>query len=142
MSQAERGHFEIPKDMQSIAEASVDRTRRAFEKFISSAQAASDSLSARTATARALVRTSRGCERWSWTTRDLSATAFSYAEKNAQASLDYARALSEALRPHRDDDVRARMCGLAAQANEMGQITGRTAIDAAKPKGYILQNLN
>ena len=41
MSENGRGHFEIPTNMRSMAEASVAQARQAFEKFISGAQAAS-----------------------------------------------------------------------------------------------------
>ena len=119
-------HFEMPKNMRSIAEASVEQARKAFEKFISGAQAANDSLSARTATAGAGAR-------------DISAVAFSYAEKNVQASLDYAQALlhakdlSEVMRLHREY-VQAQMRALGEQASEMGQVMGRAATGAAKQK--------
>jgi phasin len=122
----ERDRFEIPKDMRSMAEASFDQARKSFEKFIAGAQAAADSLSARTATVGAGAK-------------DVSAMAFSYAEKNVQASLDYAQALvhakdlSEVMRLHREY-VQAQMRSVAEQASEMGQIMSRAAMDAAKPK--------
>ena len=122
----ERDHFEIPKDMRSMAEASFEQARKGFEKFIAGAQAAADSLSARTATVGAGAK-------------DASAMAFSYAEKNVQASLDYAQALvhakdlSEVMRLHREY-VQAQMRSVAEQASEMGQIMSRAAMDAAKPK--------
>ena len=71
--------------------------------------------------------------------KDASAMAFSYAEKNVQASLDYAQALvhakdlSEVMRLHREY-VQAQMRSVAEQASEMGQIMSRAAMDAAKPK--------
>ena len=71
--------------------------------------------------------------------KDVSAKAFSYAEKNVQASLDYAQALlhakdlAEVMRLHREY-VQAQMRALAEQASEMGQIVGRAAIEAARPK--------
>ena len=122
----ERDRFEIPKDMRSMAEASFDQARKSFEKFIAGAQAAADSLSARTATVGAGAK-------------DVSAMAFSYAEKNVQASLDYAQALvhakdlTEVMRLHREY-VQAQMRSVAEQASEMGQIMSRAAMDAAKPK--------
>lgn len=122
----EQNRFEIPKDMRSMAEASFDQARKNFEKFIAGAQAAADSLSARTATVGAGAK-------------DVSAMAFSYAEKNVQASLDYAQALvhakdlSEVMRLHREY-VQAQMRSVAEQASEMGQIMSRAAMDAAKPK--------
>ena len=40
MSEEGRARFEIPKDMQSMAEASFAQARKAFENFLSSAQQA------------------------------------------------------------------------------------------------------
>ena len=122
----ERDRFEIPKDMRSMADASFEQARKGFEKFIAGAQAAADSLSARTATVGAGAK-------------DVSAMAFSYAEKNVQASLDYAQALvhakdlTEVMRLHREY-VQSQMRSVAEQASEMGQIMSRAAMDAAKPK--------
>ena len=122
----ERDRFEIPKDMRSMADASFEQARKGFEKFIAGAQAAADSLSARTATVGSGAK-------------DVSAMAFSYAEKNVQASLDYAQALvhakdlSEVMRLHREY-VQAQMRSVAEQASEMGQIVSRASMDAAKPK--------
>ena len=126
MAGEERDRFEIPKDMRSMAEASFDQARKGFEKFIAGAQAAADSLSARTATVGAGAK-------------DASAMAFSYAEKNVQASLDYAQALlhakdlTEIMRLH-TEYVQAQMRSLTEQATEMGQIVSRAAMEAAKPK--------
>ena len=121
-----RDHFEIPKNMRSMAEAGVDQARKAFERFISGAQAVNDSLAARTATVGAGAK-------------DVNMMVFSCAEKNVQASLDYAQALvhakdlNEVMRLHREY-VRTQMRALAEQAGEMGHVVGRTAIDATKPK--------
>jgi phasin len=126
MAGEKRDRFEIPKDMRSMAEASFEQARKSFEKFIAGAQAAADSLSARTATVGAGAK-------------DVSAMALSYAEKNVQASLDYAQALvrakdlSEVMRLHREY-VQAQMRSVAEQASEMGQIVSRAAMDAASPK--------
>src|ERR1700720_2382636 len=126
MSEEARDRFEIPKEMRSMAEASFDQARKAFEKFLSSAQAAAGSIEERGATVRAGAK-------------DISATAMSYAEKNVQASLDYAQSLlqakdlTEIMRLH-TEYVQAQMRALAEQASEMGQIVSRAAMDAAKPK--------
>ena len=79
----ENGHFEIPKEMRSMAEASFDQARQAFEKFLSSAQQTAGSLEERSATVRAGAK-------------DIGTKAMSYAEKNVQASLDYAQSLLHA----------------------------------------------
>ncbi|MBU6463056.1 MAG: phasin family protein [Bradyrhizobium sp.] len=120
------GHFEIPKEMRSMAEASFDQARKAFEKFLSTAQHTAGSIEERGATVRAGAK-------------DMGTTAFSYAEKNVQASLDYAQSLlhakdlPEMMRLH-GEYVQTQMCSLAGQASEMGQIFGRTAMEAARPR--------
>ena len=126
MSEDGRERFEIPKEMRSMAEASVDQARKAFEKFVAGAQAAAGSLEERGATVRAGAK-------------DIGAKAISYAEQNVKTSLDYAESLlhakdlSEVMRLH-STYVQEQMRSLAEQASEMGQIVSRAAIDAAKPK--------
>jgi phasin len=126
MSEEGRDHFEIPKELRSMAEASVDQARKAFEKFVAGAQAAAGSLEERGETVRAGAK-------------DIGAKAISYAEQNVKTSLDYAESLlhakdlSEVMRLH-STYVQAQMRSLAEQASEMGQMVSRAAIDAAKPK--------
>jgi phasin len=126
MNEDVRDRFEIPKEMRSMAEASFDQARKAFEKFVATAQQTAGSLEERGATVRAGAK-------------DIGAKAISNAEKNVQASLDYAQALlrardlTEVMRLH-GDYVQAQMRALAEQASEMGQIVSRAAMDAAKPK--------
>jgi phasin len=112
--------------MRSMAEASVDQARKAFEKFVAGAEAAAGSLEERGATVRAGAK-------------DIGAKAISCAEKNVEASLDYAESLlhakdlSEVMRLH-SAYVQEQMRSLTEQASEMGQMVSRAAIDAAKPK--------
>lgn len=126
MSEQMRERFEIPKEMRSMAEASFDQARQAFEKFVATAQQTAGTIEERGETVRAGAK-------------DIGAKAISFAEKNVQASLDYAQALvhakdlSEVLRLH-GDYVQSQMRTLAEQASEMGQIVSRAAMDAAKPK--------
>ena len=126
MSEEGRDRFEIPKEMRSIAEASVDQARKAFEKFVTSVQQTAGSIEERGATVRAGAK-------------DVSAKAISYAEKNVQASLDFAekllhaKDLSEVMRLH-SEYVQSQMRSLAEQASEMGQIVSKAAIEAASPK--------
>ncbi len=126
ISEEVRDRFEIPKEMRSMAEASVEQTRKTCEKILANAQATAGSIEERGASVRAGAK-------------DISAKAFSYAEKNLQASLDYAQALvhakdlPEVMRLH-GEYVQAQMRSLAEQASEMGQIMGKAAMEAAKPK--------
>jgi phasin len=126
MSEEMRDRFEIPKEMRSMAEASFDQARQAFEKFLTTAQQTAGSMEEQRETVRAGAK-------------DVSTKAIAFAEKNVRASLDYAEALvrakdlTEVLRLN-GDYVQAQMRALAEQASEMGQIVSRAAMDAAKPK--------
>ena len=126
MSDEVRDRFEIPKEMRSMAEASFEQARKTFEKFVESAQVTAGSIEERGASMRAGAK-------------DVSAKAIIYAEKNVQASLDYAQSLvrakdlAEVMRLH-SEYVQAQMRSLAEQASEMSQIMGKAAIDVTKPK--------
>jgi len=126
MGDAARDHFEIPKDMRSMAETSFEQARKAFEKFLEGAEATAGSIEERGATVRAGAK-------------DISAKALAYAEKNVQASLDYAQSLlkakdlPEVMKLH-SEYVQSQMRTLAEQASEMGQIVSRAAMDATRPK--------
>src|ERR1700742_827838 len=127
MSEEGQERFEIPKEMRSMAEASLEQARKGFEKFLAAAQQTAGSIGERGATGRAGAK-------------DISSKAISYAEKNVQSSLDYAQSLlhakdlTEVMRLH-SQYVQTQMRSLAEQASEMGQIVSRAAMDAAKPKG-------
>ena len=109
-----------------MAEASFEQARKAFEKFMANAQATAGSMEERGATVRSGAK-------------EIGAKAVSYAEKNVQASLDYAQSLlkakdlPEVMRLH-SEYVTGQMRSLAEQASEMGQIVSRAAMDAARPK--------
>src|SRR5271168_704312 len=126
MNEEVRDRFEIPKQMRSMAEASFDQARKTFEKFLANAESAAGSIEERGATVRAGAK-------------DINAKAIAYAEKNVQASLDYAQSLlqakdlTEVMRLH-SEYVQAQMRNLAEQASEMGQMVSQAAMDAAKPK--------
>ena len=123
---ADGNQFEIPKEMRSMAEASFEQGRKAFDSFIGSAQQTAASLGGKGEAARASAK-------------DISSKAISYAEKNVQASLAYAQSLihakdlSEVMRLH-TEYVQAQMKALAEQASEMGQTVTKAAMDVAKPK--------
>ena len=109
-----------------MAEASVEQARKAFEKFVTAAQAAAGTIEERNATVRAGAK-------------DVSGKAIAYAEQNVQASLDHAQSLlkakdlPEVMRLH-SEYVQAQMRALAEQASEMGQVVSKAAMEAAKPK--------
>jgi phasin len=126
MSDDERDPFAIPKDMRAMAEASFDQARKAFDKFMESARSTAGNIEDR----RDAVRSGA---------REIGTTAVSYAEKNVQASLDYAQSLlkakdlPEVMKLH-SEYVQSQMRTLAEQASEMGQIVSRAAMDATRPK--------
>lgn len=126
MDQDGRDHFEIPKEMRSMAEASFDQARKAFENMLSSAQQTASSIEDRGATARASAK-------------EITGRAVSYAERNVSAALDYAQQLVHAkdlgdvLRLH-TEYVQTQMKTLAEQASELGQIVSRAAQDVTRPK--------
>lgn len=126
MSDPVHERFEIPKEMRSMAEASFVQARKTFERFLENAEATAGSMEERGATVRAGAK-------------DINAKAIVYAEKNVQASLDYAQSLlhakdlPEVMRLH-SQYVTTQMRSLAEQASEMGQIMGQAAMEAAKPK--------
>ena len=126
MSDPVHERFEIPKEMRSMAEASFVQARKTFERFLENAEATAGSMEERGATVRAGAK-------------DINAKAIVYAEKNVQASLDYAQSLlhakdlPEVMRLH-SEYVTRQMRSLAEQASEMGQIMGKAAMEAAKPK--------
>ena len=126
MSDDGRDPFAIPKDMRTMAEASFDQARKAFDKFMESARETAGSMEERRDSVRAGAR-------------EIGTKAVSYAEKNVQASLDYAQSLAhakdlpEVMRLH-GEFVQAQLRALAEQANEMGQAVSKAAMDATKPK--------
>jgi phasin len=126
MSDDGRDPFAIPKDMRAMAEASFDQARKAFDKFMESARSTAGNIEER----RDAVRTGA---------REIGTKAVSYAEKNVQASLDYAQSLlkakdlPEVMKLH-SEYVQSQMQTLAEQASEMGQIVSRAAMDATRPK--------
>ena len=121
-----RDPFAIPQDMRSMAEASFEQARKAFDKFMESARSTAGSIEERRETVRAGAR-------------EIGNKAVANAEKNVQAALSYAQSLlkakdlSEVMKLH-SDYVQSQMRSLAEQASEMGQIVSRAAMDAAKPK--------
>ncbi len=126
MNEHAQNRFEIPKEMRSMAEASFEQARQTFEKFLASAQQAAGSIEQRGTSVRAGAK-------------DVSGKAIAYAEKNVQASLDFAQSLlkakdlTEVIRLH-SEYVQSQMRSLAEQAAEMGQTVSRAAMDALKPK--------
>jgi phasin len=126
MSDNQQDRFEMPRTVQSMAEASFDQARKGLEQFLAGAQRARDSLEERGATMRAGAK-------------DIRARAFACAEHNVQAALDHAQALvgardvGEVMRLNAEY-ARTQMRTLAEQAAEMSRMMGQTAIAAARQR--------
>jgi phasin len=126
MSDDGHNRFEIPKEMRSMAEASFEQARKAFETFLAGAQQTASKIEGHGETLRSGAK-------------DISAKAVSFAEANVQSSVEHARKLmaakdlTEVMRLH-SEYVQSQMKTLAEQASEMGQIMSRAAMDAAKPQ--------
>ena len=120
------GQLPITPDGLKLAEASFEQARKAFDKFMESARTTAGNMEERRESVRAGAR-------------EIGGKAVSYAEKNVQASLDYAQSLlkakdlPEVMKLH-SEYVQSQMRSLAEQASEMGQIVSRAAMEAARPK--------
>jgi phasin len=118
--------FEIPKELRSMAEASFDQARKAFEALLGSAHQAASSFEGQSE----MVREGA---------KDISVKAITFAEKNVAASLDYAERLlqatdlTEVMKLH-SDYVQQQMTAFAEQASEIGQTVTRAAMDATQSK--------
>ena len=126
MSDEGRDRFEIPKEMRSMAEASFEQARKAFEKFVATAQAAAGY---HRGAQRRNSRRHQGCQQQGHRLC-----------RKERAGLARLRAVAaEGQGSARGDAAARRVCAgqmraLAEQASEMGQVVGKAAMDAAKPK--------
>ncbi len=120
------GNFEIPTDVRTFAEQSVEQARRAFDGFISASQKAATTMDGQAAAAQSGAK-------------DLRERTLALAEKNVASSFDFAQKLVRASSPEefmrlQSEFVKSQMQVLTQQAQELGQ-TATAAMNAAKPKG-------
>ena len=127
MSEEASNHFGIPKEMQSIAEASFDQARQAFEKFLSNAQQTAGTIEE--------TRRDGSCRRQGYRRQG------DFLRREERAGVAGLRAVAAAGQGHRPkcmrlhgEYVQAQMRSLAEQASEMGQLVSRAAMEAAKAK--------
>lgn len=120
------GNFDLPQNMKDFAEAGFEQARKAFENVMGAAQKTATTLEDQGHAAQASAR-------------ELSGKAIEFAEANIRASLDHAdrllkaKDIPEALKLN-SEHIQERMRALAEQANEMGQVVTRAAMDVTKPK--------
>jgi phasin len=118
--------FEVPPEMRTFAERSVEQARQAFDGFISAAHQAMSAFEGQAETAR------KGA-------RDVSEKAMTFAERNMASAFAFAhdlvraRDLQEVLRLQADY-IRHQMEALTEQARELGESTSKAARDAAARK--------
>jgi phasin len=119
------GSFEIPTDVRTFAEQSVEQARRAFDGFIAASQKAASTMEGQAAAAQSGVK-------------DLRERAMTFAEKNVATSFEFAQKLVRASSPEefmrlQAEFVKTQMQALTEQAQELGQSV-KEAMNAAKPK--------
>jgi phasin len=123
---AANDRFEVPPELRTFAERSVEQARQAFDGFISAAHQAMSAFEGQAETAR------KGA-------RNVTEQAMTFAERNMASAFAFAhdlvraRDLQEVLRLQADY-IRQQMETLTEQARELGESTSKAAKDAAAPK--------
>ena len=118
--------FEVPPELRTFAEKSVEQARQAFDGFISAAHQAMSAFEGQAETAR------KGA-------RNVTEKAMTFAERNMASAFEFAhelvraRDLQEVVRLQ-GDYIRRQMEALTEQARELGESTSKAAKDAAAPK--------
>jgi phasin len=114
-------NFQIPPEMRSFAEQSVEQARKAFDTAMNAAQSAVTSFEGRAAAAQASAK-------------DVQRKAFAFAEHNVDTSFEFAQKLLSAktgedvVKMHADY-VKSQMQTLGDQTRELGQTATRAAAD-------------
>jgi phasin len=115
--------FEVPPELRTFAERSVEQARQAFDGFISAAHHAMSAFEGQAETAR------KGA-------RDVTEKAMTFAERNMTSAFEFAhdliraRDLQEVLRLQADY-IRHQMEALTEQARDLGESASKAAKDAA-----------
>jgi len=120
MAKAPSGGFEIPGEMRTLAEQSVDQARQAFDTFMAAAQRAASTIEGQTTA----VQTSA---------KDIRQKAMNFAERNMAASFEFAEKLVHAkdieeMTRLQAEFVRHQMETFTEQAKELGESTTRATM--------------
>lgn len=120
------GKFEIPTDVRTFAEQSVEQARRAFDGFIAASQKATSAMEGHAVAAQSSAK-------------DLRERAMEFAEKNVASSFEFAQKLVRASSPDefmrlQAEFMKSQMQTLSEQAQALGQTASKAAMEAAKPK--------
>jgi phasin len=112
-------YFEIPTEMRTVAEQSVEQAKTAFDTFMTAAQRTVSSWEGQVSNAQGNAK-------------NVTGRALSFAEQNVTASFDYAQKLvrardvNEVMRLHAEY-LQQQMQALQRQAQELGNSAARTA---------------
>ena len=118
MANAQMNQFQVPPEMRAMAERSVEEAKKAFDGFIDATRQAVSTLEDQAAAAQAGAK-------------DVTQKAVAFAERNVDASFDFAQKLvkakdaEEVVRLHADY-VKAQMQALSDQARELGQTAAKS----------------
>lgn len=125
MAESTTQNFQVPPEMRSFAEQSVEQARKAFDSFFQATQRAVSDFGGQAAAAQAGAR-------------DIQQKAVGYSERNIAASFDFAQKLLRAANPEdvarlHADHVKSQIAALTEQAAELGR-TATVAMKPAKPQ--------
>ncbi|MBX3522003.1 MAG: phasin [Xanthobacteraceae bacterium] len=118
--------FEIPQEMRSFAEKSVEQAKTAFDNYISQASKAMSAVESQTDAATSGAR-------------DVGRQALGFAEENVAAAFAFAEKLVRARDPHeimqlQSEFAKQTMQKLADQSKVMGEQMQTAAREATKPR--------
>jgi len=124
MAKQATGNFEVPREMRTFAEQSVEQARKAFDGFMSAAQKAADSMEGQASAAQTGAK-------------DMRQKAMGFAEKNVAMSFDFAQQLVHAkdieeVTRLQTEFVQRQMQMLTEQAQELGQTVTRAAMGVGR----------
>jgi phasin len=116
--------FEIPGEMRSMAERSLEQARTAFNNYINAAQQAVSTFEGR-------VKASQEGA------MDVSKKAMSYAERNMSSAFDFAQKLVHAkdiqdLVKLQTEFVQGQVQALSEQAKDLGELATKSAMESVK----------
>ena len=124
MARDATGNFEIPQEMRTLAEQSVEQAKKAFDTFMATAQKTASSIDGQASAAQSGAK-------------DLRQKAMTFAEKNVAASFELAQKLVHAkdleeVGRLQAEFVQRQSRALAEQAQELGETATRAAMGAVK----------
>jgi phasin len=116
--------FEIPAEMRSMAERSVEQAKTAFNNYMQAAQDAVSTFEGR------VQATQAGA-------KDVSKKAMDYAERNVTMTFDFAQKLVHAkdvqdLVRMQTEFVQAQIQALSEQARELGETATKAAMETVR----------